>query len=122
MYWKQAEKLSIAWCLEGLAGVAGAQGEPVRAARLLGAADRLRVAIGAPLPPGERADYDHTVDAARTQMAPDAFAASWAAGRAMTLEQAIAYALEEDDGQTQMSLIGSESSDERDVMRYREDA
>jgi tetratricopeptide (TPR) repeat protein len=77
---------------EGLAGVA-AQRQPARAARLFGAAEALRETIGAPLPPINRADYERDVAAARAQLHEDAFAAAWAAGRAMTLEQAIAEAL-----------------------------
>ncbi|MFQ5796796.1 MAG: BTAD domain-containing putative transcriptional regulator, partial [Candidatus Bipolaricaulia bacterium] len=84
--------------LEGLAGVAGANGQPERAARLFGAAEALREAIGFPLPPSYRADYyDRNVAAVRTKLGEEAFAMAWAEGRAMTLEQAIAYALKKND-------------------------
>jgi DNA-binding NarL/FixJ family response regulator len=43
--------------------------------------------------PDLRTDYDRYVAAARAQLGEDAFAASWAAGRALTLEQAITEAL-----------------------------
>ena len=39
------------------------------------------------------AEYDRTVAAIQTQLDEAAFAAAWAEGRALTLEQAIAYAL-----------------------------
>ncbi len=83
--------------IEGLAGVAAAQGQPERAARLFGAAEAQREAHGEPLPPAYRAGYEHDVATARAQLDAATFAAAWAAGRAMTLEQAIAYALNEDD-------------------------
>ena len=42
--------LGIAECFEGLAAAADASRKPLDAARLIGAADVLRAAIGAPLP------------------------------------------------------------------------
>ena len=43
-----------------------------------------------PIPPIERADYEHTVAATRTQLNEEVFAAIWAEGRAMTPQQAFA--------------------------------
>jgi tetratricopeptide (TPR) repeat protein len=79
----------IASCLEGLAGLFVAQGEPIRAVRLWGAADALREAIGTPIPPVCRADYDRSVAAGRAQLGEKAFAAAWAKGRMMTLDQVL---------------------------------
>jgi predicted ATPase/DNA-binding SARP family transcriptional activator len=88
------EKLGIAGCLEGFAGLAESAGQPQRAAQLFGAAASLRDSLGAPVPPAERADYDRRVAATRAALGEQSFAAAWAAGRALTLEQAIAQALE----------------------------
>lgn len=74
-------------CLEGLAKVAGAQGQEERAARLLGAAAAQREAIGAPLPPAERAVCDRLVAAARTALGEEAFTRAWAEGYARPSEQ-----------------------------------
>jgi tetratricopeptide (TPR) repeat protein len=79
----------IAPRLEGLAGLFVAQGEPVRAVRLWSAADALREAMGTPMPPVYRADYERSVAAARAQLGEKAFAAAWAKGRMMTLEQVL---------------------------------
>jgi predicted ATPase/DNA-binding XRE family transcriptional regulator len=79
---------------EGLAGVV-AQRQPARAARLFGAAEALRETAGTPLPPVNRADYARDVAAARAHIGEDAFAAAWAAGRALSLERAIADVLDE---------------------------
>jgi tetratricopeptide (TPR) repeat protein len=79
--------------LEGLAAVAVTQAQPERAARLFGAAEGLREAAGAPLPHAERAEHNRSVAAVRTVLGEEAFAAAWAEGRAMTLNQAVAYAL-----------------------------
>ena len=84
----------IASVLEGLAGVAADdQAEP--AARLFGAAEALRAAIGAPLAPSERADYDRYVAATCAALGQEAFTAAWEAGRALSLDEAVAWALGE---------------------------
>jgi len=83
----------MAYCLAGLAGIAAASGQPERAARLFGAAEVLREPVGMPLPPAYRAAYERDVAAIRAQLDDTTLAAAWAAGRAMTLEQAIAEAL-----------------------------
>ena len=79
--------------LEGLAGVAVTQGLAEQGARLFGATEALREAMGWPLPPVSRADYERDVAAARAQLGEATFAAAWAAGRALPLEQAITDAL-----------------------------
>lgn len=83
----------LAYSLEGIASVACAQGQPARAARLCGAAEALREAIGAPLPPLDRAGYDHTVDAAQAALGHEVFGEAWALGRTLSLEQALAEAV-----------------------------
>ena len=45
-------------------------------------------------PMGARVDYQRELDTVRAQFDDRTFAAAWAEGRAMTREQAIAYALE----------------------------
>jgi hypothetical protein len=82
--------------LEGLAALAAAQAQPERAARLFGTAEGLREAMGAPLPPAERAEHDRSVAAVRTTLGEEAFAAAWAEGRAMSRDQAVAFALTEE--------------------------
>jgi predicted ATPase/DNA-binding XRE family transcriptional regulator len=75
--------------LEGLAAVVAAQGEPTWAARLWGRAEAQREAYGLPLAPVYRADYDHALAAARDQLGEQAFAAAWAEGRTMTVDQVL---------------------------------
>jgi tetratricopeptide (TPR) repeat protein len=87
-----SDQPSIAWCLAGLASVAALDEQPERAARLWGAADKLRQSIGCRPAPAARATYERAMAAAHAQLGEDAFAAAWDAGRVMTLEQAIAYA------------------------------
>jgi hypothetical protein len=67
--------------------------QPRRAAWLFGAAEAARERIGAPLPPGDRPLYDRHLARARADLDETAFDAAWAEGRAMTLDEAVAYAL-----------------------------
>jgi predicted ATPase/DNA-binding CsgD family transcriptional regulator len=83
-------KLHIASYLEGLASVVVVQGEPAWAAQLWGAAKAVRDAMGAPLPPVERADYECSAATARSRLGEEAFSSAWTEGRTMTLEQVLA--------------------------------
>jgi predicted ATPase/class 3 adenylate cyclase len=84
--------------LEVCAGLALAQGSGRRAALLFGADEALRETIGLSILPIWHDNYQRGVAAARALLDEATFAAAWAAGRALTLEQAIAYALSTDDG------------------------
>jgi hypothetical protein len=87
-------KQEIAYSLEAFARLAVGKGQSDRAGLLLGAGASLRAVIGSPLPPSEREQHERHLAAARTAMGEAAFAEAWMAGQAMTLEQAISYALE----------------------------
>jgi tetratricopeptide (TPR) repeat protein len=89
----QNDRSGIAASLEGLAAVCQAQGQPERGVRLLGAAEALCERVGVPLPPIKQANYDLIVAAGRAALGEEAFAAVWADGRAMSLDQAVADAL-----------------------------
>jgi non-specific serine/threonine protein kinase len=91
------DKRGMALSLEGLAWLASAQHQPARAARLFGAAEALREAMGAPLPPFRQGDHDRCVAAARAQISATAFDAAWSCGRARPLEEMIAEALTVDE-------------------------
>ncbi len=86
---------SVPYNLEGLAVVAGAQGQAGRAARLFGAAEAIREVIHWPLTSDNLPEYHRHVAAVREQLDAEVFAAAWAEGRAMTIEQAVAFALED---------------------------
>jgi predicted ATPase/DNA-binding SARP family transcriptional activator len=78
--------------LETLAGLATDQGHHARAARLFGAAESLREAIGAPVPLCERPGYERHIAVLRAALDDDACARAWGEGRAMTVEEAGAEA------------------------------
>ncbi|HEX9386667.1 MAG TPA: tetratricopeptide repeat protein [Anaerolineales bacterium] len=89
------DKGGSAWCIERLAEVAWAQGNPEKAVRLLSAAAALRISIGSVIDPVDQPEYQNRRTALRTELGQERFAAMWDEGRALTLEQAIAYALED---------------------------
>jgi predicted ATPase/DNA-binding XRE family transcriptional regulator len=81
--------------LEYLAWVARAGGDPARAARLLGAFQALRDELNWVPSPTQRAEYDAEVRAVREALGADELQAAWTAGRVMTTDQAIRFALED---------------------------
>jgi tetratricopeptide (TPR) repeat protein len=80
--------------LEGLACSAVMLGQMERGARLLGAAATLRQALGASLPPLEQADLKQMMAPAQVALGEEHWAAAFTAGQALTLEAAIAEALD----------------------------
>jgi tetratricopeptide (TPR) repeat protein len=87
------DRPSILWSLEEWAGLAIVRGQGTRAARLLGAAEALREAMALPQQPYLRPFHEQDLAALRATMDEASLAVAWAAGRALTLEQAIAEAL-----------------------------
>jgi predicted ATPase/transcriptional regulator with XRE-family HTH domain len=83
------DKQYIAFCLERLGQIATKQGVHAWAARLWGAASLLREAMDSPLPPVEHPAYEQAVADVRTHLDEKAFAAAWAEGRMMTLDQVL---------------------------------
>jgi tetratricopeptide (TPR) repeat protein len=106
--WQQAGNVgAIARCMECLAFVAVARGDGAQdrerlrqhAARLLGAAETLRVASTAPMMPDERSEYDPIVGqllGTPGQPTRPGVSDAWHEGRAMTRAQAVEYALRSD--------------------------
>ena len=76
------------------AGLMADRGELSQAARLAGAAQTLLDAIGSHLDPSDQAGYEQTQDALHSQLGEAEFQAAWMEGQAMTLDAAVAYALE----------------------------
>ncbi len=81
-------------CLQGLAGVLADQGQAVAAARLFSAAEALRELLGVALPALDRHEHEQQVASVRHMLGDALFAATWAEGRALTLDEAVAHALE----------------------------
>lgn len=105
-----ASQEGIASCLLGLGWASVARGQLARAAQLLGAAVQARPPraawlLGTAQPPlqvasnftecFEQPEFDCNIVIACSQLDEASFAAAWATGHALTVEQAVAYALEE---------------------------
>ena len=91
-------KLDIAKTLFEFGSLALAQGDPERCARLFAAAEALHQNLGAPMPPSERIRFDREVARVRTLLEEETFTTTWNAGKNMTAEQAVSYALKERPG------------------------
>ncbi len=101
------DRAGCAWCLERFAEMAVLEAQHTaqparveklrRAARLSGAAAALRAVVGSIMDLVDQPDYDARLSFLRTELATAAperdFQAAWAEGQAMSLEQAIEYAL-----------------------------
>ncbi len=88
-------RVGIAYCLAGLGGVSAVKGDPVRAARLLGAAAELFHTVGQKMQPVDQVEFDRSVVTIHAGIDEAAFAAAWAEGREMSLDAAVAFALSE---------------------------
>ena len=91
-------RAAIAHQLECFAFIAKAQEQPERAAKLFGTAEALREKINIAMTPQERTEYYREIADLRANMDEKSFVSLWAEGRAMTMEQAIEFALEKKDG------------------------
>jgi predicted ATPase/predicted Ser/Thr protein kinase len=89
---QSGDRLVTAHGLFRLAGSAWSLGQLERAVRLYAAA--LAASGFAPSMPLERTDFDHTLTGTLIQLDETTFKKAWAEGSAMTVEQAVAYALE----------------------------
>jgi hypothetical protein len=84
---------AVANQLESFGLIAVARGQGDRAARLLGAAESLREAAGAPMTAFERDEYDAAVARLRAELDEEAIRGAWADGRLMSADAAVAFAL-----------------------------
>ena len=87
-------KSQIVLTLEALASLAAIQECGESGARLWGAATALRASLGSSLPPKEHAARENTAAKLREAIGEQTFTAAWEEGEAMTLEQAVGYALQ----------------------------
>jgi predicted ATPase/class 3 adenylate cyclase len=88
-------KPTIAEAVYGLAAVAAIDGDAERSARLWGAADAIKQSTGSPLSTDEQSIIERYLESARSAAAGDVHRTARAAGRSMTLDEGIAYALEQ---------------------------
>jgi predicted ATPase/DNA-binding SARP family transcriptional activator/DNA-binding CsgD family transcriptional regulator/Tfp pilus assembly protein PilF len=114
-------KMDIAEYLEAFAGAAGALDEDLRAARLWGAAGALREATGSPWGLAERLLHEPLLVATRSRLDGAVWEAAFAEGKAMNLEEAVEYALsEEEPAPTASPAPEQPSADEVPTLTRRE--
>ncbi len=89
---KAGTMLDAVEALESLAGLAAVAESPAEAARLFGAAEALRESIGYVRFLVEREGYEADVALVHEGLSDDEFARAWEEGRAMSLDEAVAYA------------------------------
>ena len=86
---------AIANQLECFAFLAIKEEDPQRAARLLGAGESIREKAQAPMTDSEQIEYAAFISVLQSMLTEKEFRSFWDAGRSMTMEQAIQFALEE---------------------------
>jgi tetratricopeptide (TPR) repeat protein len=87
------DRYSLAFSLADIAEIATVAGRYEVAARLYGAEEALREEIGAPYPEDGAAQHERAVSKLRAAMDPVLVASAWAAGRSLTIEEAVTEAL-----------------------------
>ncbi len=95
LYQKLEEKEGSALCLVSLAGLLASSGKPRQAVSLISTAQAVFDKMDTQLDPKDKAEYDHNLEIVRTQLDEASFEIAWAEGRAIILEDAINYALED---------------------------
>ncbi len=87
-------KIGVVYALEGSASLAVLQNQPELAVRLFAWTDSMREAVGDIRPPVEQADVDLDLATIHAQLDEVVFARANVAGQAMSMEEAVALALE----------------------------
>jgi predicted ATPase/class 3 adenylate cyclase len=87
----------VMFALELHGWVDATEGRPERAARVLGAAETLREELGRSLEPFEQPVHDAAVAGLRTALGPERLRDRWEAGGAMTADDAVALATEQQE-------------------------
>jgi len=92
---RMGHRSAVAHQLESIAFIAKVLEKAEKSTQLLGAAERLREIIKINMTAQERSEYDKEVADLKANMDEKEFTSLWAEGRSMTIEQAIALALDE---------------------------
>jgi non-specific serine/threonine protein kinase len=92
---RKGDEMATPWVINGLAAVTAAKGRFERAATLLGIAESLLERAGGEWPADEREQHDDTLATLSAGLSPATLESARAAGRAMTLDEGVAFALTE---------------------------
>jgi predicted ATPase/DNA-binding CsgD family transcriptional regulator len=86
------DQIGLVDALELLARLVAEQSSPREAVRLWAAAESMRAGLGYVRFPVEQGPYDAAVASIKEALGPEEFAAAWAEGAKLSVEEAIAYA------------------------------
>jgi DNA-binding CsgD family transcriptional regulator len=115
--WEWDYKQSIQHCLYTLACVTACREQPVRAARLWGVVEGMEEAYGAHLTPIilSLTNYEGHLIRGRSQLGEEAWSVAWEGGKAMPLEEAVEYALSDEEEPSTLVPVAEERppADER---------
>jgi predicted ATPase/DNA-binding XRE family transcriptional regulator len=92
---KDQVEIGVVFAIEGMASLHIVLGRPERAARLIGWVDRMRKKLHDLRPPLEQANVDKDTVECLNKMGEVAFSDAYDEGQAMTIEEAVEYALAE---------------------------
>jgi tetratricopeptide (TPR) repeat protein len=95
MFRRLGNKRGIAECIAGLASLRAKQGKSKVGAQMLAAAEALLGESGAAWWPADRVEVDRTRALLESALEKDEFTELWTTGQSMTLDQAIAFVLNE---------------------------
>ncbi|MDQ6693046.1 MAG: tetratricopeptide repeat protein [Chloroflexota bacterium] len=93
IFYELRNKRDVAYCLAALGGLFGAQGRPERAVVLFSATQALSKTISSHLDAADLIEYERNITAAHSQLSQVAWDRAWERGQAMTLDQAVSFAL-----------------------------
>jgi len=95
MFRRLGNRRGISECLAGLAGLKAQQGQTVWGATLLSAAESLLKATGSAWWPADRVEVERNRAMLQSALGADEFSKAWKDGGEMTIDQAIAFAVNE---------------------------
>jgi tetratricopeptide (TPR) repeat protein len=91
------ERLGLIELIEDFARLCTAQNQPARAVQLAGAAGSLRQTLGIPPHAASGKRLERNLEPTKEQLTADEWARIWAEGEAMTLDEAVIFALCEEE-------------------------
>lgn len=94
MFRRLGNRRGMAECMAGLAGLKARQGQTEWGATMLSAAESVLKITGGAWWPADRVEVDRNREMIRAALDSNIFDAAWEKGKAMSLEQALAFATE----------------------------
>ena len=97
MFLEEADHIGLPYALESVAALSIMKNQLEKATRIFAAADALRKRKNSPMPLPDSSAYQKKLSVLQGQLDRSNFEAAWIEGRAMTMEQAVEYALEDQE-------------------------